>query len=204
MPIGYARSSRHPALSLFYTSFFLLAETSYALKLIKHYIKSWPYQTQTYYRALHFYRSSKVEILQRVLHAIRGHLLLRTPIPIPFGTYIDKSLSKSCHNFIDIAQVFGHFRFMLIKLFGSFSELLASLTRIFLETTVGCTASYLKANSRKYQGVFKVKSRVKTRQVRLIWSQDIPVDFVPPIWRMCIALFVSPKCGCRLISDDLS
>ena len=31
----------------------------------------------------------------------------------------------------------------------------------------------LKAKSRKYQGVFEVKSRVKTWQVRGIWSQQL-------------------------------
>ena len=39
-----------------------------------------------------------------------------------------------------------------------------------------------KANSRKYRGAFKVKSRVKTRQVREIWSQHAnpsPVGFKP-------------------------
>ena len=30
-----------------------------------------------------------------------------------------------------------------------------------------------KAKSRKYQGVFEVKSRVKTWQVRGIWSQQL-------------------------------
>ena len=36
-----------------------------------------------------------------------------------------------------------------------------------------------KANSRKYQGVFKVKSRVKTWQVRGIWSQQFEHTQVP-------------------------
>ena len=34
-------------------------------------------------------------------------------------------------------------------------------------------ASALKVKSRKYQGVFEVKSRVKTWQVRGIWSQQL-------------------------------
>ena len=33
--------------------------------------------------------------------------------------------------------------------------------------------SRFKAKSRKYQGVFEVKSRVKTWQVRGIWSQQL-------------------------------
>ena len=32
---------------------------------------------------------------------------------------------------------------------------------------------YIMAKWRKYQGVFEVKSRVKTRQVRGIWSQQL-------------------------------
>ena len=36
-----------------------------------------------------------------------------------------------------------------------------------------------KAKSRKYQGVFKVKSRVKTWQVRGIWSQQLEHKQVP-------------------------
>ena len=37
----------------------------------------------------------------------------------------------------------------------------------------------LKAKSRKYQGVFEVKSRVKTWQVRGIWSQQLEHKQVP-------------------------
>ena len=36
-----------------------------------------------------------------------------------------------------------------------------------------------KAKSRKYQGVFEVKSRVKTWQVRGIWSQQLEHKQVP-------------------------
>ena len=36
-----------------------------------------------------------------------------------------------------------------------------------------------KANSRGYRGVFKVKSRVKPRQVREIWSQQLEHKQVP-------------------------
>ena len=36
-----------------------------------------------------------------------------------------------------------------------------------------------EAKSRKYQGVFKVKSRVKTWQVRGIWSQQLEHKQVP-------------------------
>ena len=36
-----------------------------------------------------------------------------------------------------------------------------------------------KAKSRKYQGVFKVKSRVKTWQIRGIWSQQLEHKQVP-------------------------
>ena len=36
-----------------------------------------------------------------------------------------------------------------------------------------------KAKSRKYQGVFEVKSRVKTWQVRGIWSQQLEHQQVP-------------------------
>ena len=39
--------------------------------------------------------------------------------------------------------------------------------------------STLKAKSRKYQGVFEVKSRVKTWQVRGIWSQQLEHQQVP-------------------------
>ena len=37
----------------------------------------------------------------------------------------------------------------------------------------------IKGKSRKYQGVFKVKSRVKTRQVWEIWSQPLEHKQVP-------------------------
>ena len=37
----------------------------------------------------------------------------------------------------------------------------------------------IKAKSRKYQGVFEVKSRVKTRQVRWIWSQQLEHKQIP-------------------------
>ena len=37
-----------------------------------------------------------------------------------------------------------------------------------------------EAKSRKYQGVFKVKSRVKTREAREIWSQQLERKQVPP------------------------
>ena len=37
----------------------------------------------------------------------------------------------------------------------------------------------LSAKSRKYRGVFKVKSRVKTRQVQEIWSQQFEHKQVP-------------------------
>ena len=36
-----------------------------------------------------------------------------------------------------------------------------------------------EAKSRKYRGVFKVKSRVKARQVREIWSQQLEHKQVP-------------------------
>ena len=36
-----------------------------------------------------------------------------------------------------------------------------------------------RAKSRKYQGVFEVKSRVKTWQVRGIWSQQLEHKQVP-------------------------
>ena len=39
--------------------------------------------------------------------------------------------------------------------------------------------SDLKAKSRKYQGIFKVKSRVKTWQVRGIWSQQLEHKQIP-------------------------
>ena len=38
---------------------------------------------------------------------------------------------------------------------------------------------FIKAKSRKYQGVFEVKSRVKTWQVRGIWSQQLKHKQVP-------------------------
>ena len=40
-------------------------------------------------------------------------------------------------------------------------------------------ASPVKAQSRKYQGVFKVKIRVKSWQVRGIWSQQLEHKQVP-------------------------
>ena len=40
---------------------------------------------------------------------------------------------------------------------------------------------HLKAKSRKYQGVFEVKSRVKTWQVRGIWSQQLEHKQVPQL-----------------------
>ena len=39
----------------------------------------------------------------------------------------------------------------------------------------------LKAKSRKYQGIFEVKSRVKTWQVRGIWSQQLEHKQVPQL-----------------------
>ena len=38
---------------------------------------------------------------------------------------------------------------------------------------IGTTTRQEEAKSRKYQGVFEVKSRVKTWQVRGIWSQQL-------------------------------
>ena len=39
--------------------------------------------------------------------------------------------------------------------------------------------AFIQAKSRKYQGVFEVKSRVKTWQVRGIWSQQLEHQQVP-------------------------
>ena len=47
------------------------------------------------------------------------------------------------------------------------------LSRWFLDISVGVGAFIIEAKSRKYQGVFEVKSRVKTWQVRGIWSQQL-------------------------------
>ena len=44
---------------------------------------------------------------------------------------------------------------------------------------MGARQSLHTAKSRKYQGVFKVKSREKTRQVRGIWSQQLKNKRVP-------------------------
>ena len=43
------------------------------------------------------------------------------------------------------------------------------------------STSLWKAKSRKYQGVFEVKSRVKTWQVRGIWSQQLEHKQVPQL-----------------------
>ena len=42
-----------------------------------------------------------------------------------------------------------------------------------LSQTISSYFMNTKAKSRKYQGVFEVKSRVKTWQVRGIWSQQL-------------------------------
>ena len=62
-----------------------------------------------------------------------------------------------------------------------------------------------KAKSRKYQGVFEVKSRVKTWQVRGIWSQQLEHKQVPrwgtePGVRKgkCSLLACHTRCKCSL------
>ena len=40
---------------------------------------------------------------------------------------------------------------------------------------------HIEAKSRKYQGVFKAKSRVKTWQVRGIWSQQLEHKYIANI-----------------------
>ena len=42
-----------------------------------------------------------------------------------------------------------------------------------IELLIWTTRFLYQAKSRKYQGVFEVKSRVKTWQVRGIWSQQL-------------------------------
>ena len=59
-----------------------------------------------------------------------------------------------------------------------------------MEFKISCNTNFLcqtrdahrekcEAKSRKYQGVFKVKSRVKTWQIRGIWSQQLEHKQVP-------------------------
>ena len=45
--------------------------------------------------------------------------------------------------------------------------------KFFLRAFIFPHAKFLKAKSRKYQGVFEVKSRIKTWEVREIWSQQL-------------------------------
>ena len=54
-----------------------------------------------------------------------------------------------------------------------------SLTKIKSQAYNRILMSHYEAKSRKYQGVFKVKSRVKTWQVRGIWSQQLEHKQVP-------------------------
>ena len=59
--------------------------------LIRHFTKSWPcYRTGPFYRfdVITLFREVSIWNLQRVQLAKRGHLLLRTPGPVPFGTCI--------------------------------------------------------------------------------------------------------------------
>ena len=53
------------------------------------------------------------------------------------------------------------------------------LTLLFLEVRSQRSRLQWKAKSRKYQGVFEEKSRVKTWQVRGIWSQQLEHKQVP-------------------------
>ena len=119
--------------------------------------------------------------MQRLRLANRGRLLLRTPGPVPFGTCIcsnvETILSWTCH-------VYGPYEFrtslgtsILLLMKGSvYAETFESHTlRIFQSFFIILTLfqhftmsihRIKEAKSRKYRGVFKVKSRKNIRQVR--------------------------------------
>ena len=80
-------------------------------QLIRHYTNMWTYyRTGPYYRFWPYYQISGGfhRTLQQVRLVNRGHLLLRTPSPVPFGTCIcsntETILSWTCH-------VYGPFEF---------------------------------------------------------------------------------------------
>ena len=50
---------------------------------------------------------------------------------------------------------------------------------VLLSATLFASVQLLNAKSRKYKGVLKVKSRVKTRQFRGIWSQQFEHTQIP-------------------------
>ena len=59
--------------------------------LIRHYTNFWPYYWSWPYNRIRLFtllRELSIEHLQRVRHANRGRLLLRTPSPVPFRTSI--------------------------------------------------------------------------------------------------------------------
>ena len=70
----------------------------------------------------------------------------------------------------------------------------------------------MKAKSRKYQGVFEVKSRVKTWQVRGIWSQKLEQKQVPQwgtepgVWkdkRSLLACHTRHKCSMEICRNSV-
>ena len=63
----------------------------------------------------------------------------------------------------------------------------------------------MKAKSRKYQGAFGLKSRVKTWQVRGIWSQQFEHKKVPQWWQVCHSsrVIVSYRYYILKVSDGL-
>ena len=74
----------------------------------------------------------------------------------------------------------------------------------------GSLNSY-KAKSRKYQGVFDVKSRVKTWQARGIWSQQLEHKQVPKHWTepcvrkgKCSLLACHTRCKCSMETTHTS
>ena len=86
MPTGHAYSSGHLVLSLLGLAFVLLVETSnilYRLDIpLCDIITGFNFiiLNVTFHQIL-----VSIEHLQRVWHAYRGRLLLRTPVPVPLG-----------------------------------------------------------------------------------------------------------------------
>ena len=69
-----------------------------------------------------------------------------------------------------------HFALLVFPWVGDFEIRLSEMSSFFPSIIEN---SNCKAKSRKYQGAFEVKSRVKTWQVRGIWSQQLDRKQVP-------------------------
>ena len=69
---------------------------------------------------------------------------------------------------------------------------------IFMKVTVWKAGSKAKTKSRKYQGVFEVKSRLKTWHIRGIWSQQLEHKQVPKWGTEPGGLACHTRCKCSM------